>query len=132
MVLAVAERTHEFRLTVPAHPLSLGIVRRAVQGVREMCGDDVADRLAMIYSELVTNAIRHSGVRETDQLEVVLQIGPDGIRGKVVDAGSGFDPDRVPRRRPEQEGGFGLRIVEKLASRWGVENSGSTEVWFEL
>lgn len=132
MAVAVAERTHEFQLTVPAHPLSLGIVRRAVQGLDEMCGDEVTSRLAVIFSELVTNAIRHSGVRETAELHIVLQVGPDGIRGRVADAGRGFDPDRVPERRPLQEGGFGLRIVDELASSWGVQGRGRNEVWFEL
>ena len=132
MAVAVVERTHEFRLTIPAHPLSLGIVRRAVQGLGEACGEEVASRLAVIFSELVTNAIRHSGVRETDTLEVMLEVRPDGVSGHVEDPGRGFDPDRVPERRPYQEGGFGLRIVEELASQWGVHNDGTNRVWFDL
>ena len=132
MALAVAERTHEFRLTVPAHALSLGIVRRAVQGLRDACGDEVTSRLAVIFSELVTNAIRHSGLQESDKVEVLLMVGPEGIRGHVVDAGRGFDPQTIPERRPLQEGGFGLRIVQELASDWGVEADGRTRVWFEL
>lgn len=131
-MLAATERTHEFTLSVPASPLSLGIVRRAVQGLEHVCGKDLTDRLAVICSELVTNAIRHSGADEGVTLHVELRVGPDGVRGKVVDSGPGFDPNRLPRRRPGQEGGFGLRIVEELASRWGVIRDGRTEVWFEL
>ena len=127
-----AERPHEFKLSVLAQPTSLGIVRRAVQGLSQTCGEEVTSRLALIYSELVTNAIRHSGVRPTDTLEVTLEVGPDGAHGSVVDTGRGFDPANVPERTPEH-GGFGLRIVAGMASRWGVKHNGSgTEVWFDL
>jgi anti-sigma regulatory factor (Ser/Thr protein kinase) len=131
-VLAATERTHEFTLSVPASALSLGVVRRAVQGLADVCGPDVTDRLSVIYSELVTNAIRHSGADENVTLEVELKVGPFGVKGKVVDCGPGFDPRKLPKRRPGQEGGFGLRIVHELASRWGVRHDGHTEVWFEL
>ena len=130
--IAVVERTHEFKLTVPADAASLGIVRRAVLGLEEVCGPEVASRLSIIFSELVTNAICHSGAGERDPLEVVLQIGRDGVRGHVVDPGPGFDPDRIPARSPLQESGFGLRIVRALAGRWGVSHDGRTRVWFEL
>ena len=128
-----AEQTREFRLSVPAEPLSLGIVRRAVQGLEESCGEEVTSRLAVIYSELVTNAIRHSGIRPTDRVEVTIEVSPERIHGSVVDAGRGFDPSHVPEKPPEQ-GGFGLRIVEGMATHWGVNRNGSgrTEVWFDL
>lgn len=131
--MLVVDRNHEFRISVPAEPLSLGIVRRAVQGLEESCGEEVTSRLAVICSELVTNAIRHSGVRPSDRIEVCLDVRPDGIHGAVVDTGRGFDPATVPDKPPEQ-GGFGLRIVEGMASRWGVNRNGSgrTEVWFDL
>ncbi len=130
--MGARERTHEFKLAVPAHPQSLRIVRRAVQGLQEVYGDEIVNRLAVIYSELVTNAIRHAGIRRTDTLAVELEIGPDRILGRVVDPGRGFDAATIPPRRPGQEGGFGLRIVDRLAARWGVRRNGRTEVRFEL
>jgi len=40
--------------------------------------------------------------------------------------------ERVLRRRAfDQVGGWGLEIVEDVASRWGV-HEGTTHVWFEL
>jgi hypothetical protein len=33
---------------------------------------------------------------------------------------------------PTRPGGWGLRLVEALALRWGVERSGDTVVWFEV
>ena len=130
-MLGTAERTHEIRLSVPADPSSLGIVRRAVQGFEDVCGQDVTDRLAMIFSELITNAIRHAGLSRRAKLEVVLEAGERGTCGRVVDPGHGFDPKTIAPG-PLHEGGFGLRIVDRLATRWGVNRNGRTEVWFEL
>ena len=44
----------------------------------------------------------------------------------MADPGIGFDPDTV-----ETEG-FGLRLLGKLATRWGVESSRGCKVWFEV
>lgn len=124
-------RPLRFDFTVPAHPMSLGFVRRAMYTLSEYCGPDVAETLALVFSELMTNAIRHSGVPENDPLDVELEIGPS-IRGAVSDRGAGFDPRAAPQA-PSAEGGFGLRIVDRLARTWGVERSdGGSSVWFEL
>jgi len=131
-VLGAPERTHEFKLAVPAHPKSLRIVRQAVKGLGEIFGEEVVNTLAMIYSELVTNAIRHAGIRRGATLEVQLEAGPETIKGRVTDPGQGFDPATIPAPRPDQEDGFGLRIVDRLAAHWGVRRNGQTEVWFEL
>lgn len=131
VLLDIAKRC-EFKLAVPADPRSLRVVRRAVQCLDEAYGADLVSRLAVIYSELITNAIRHAGISRDATLEVELEAGPDVIRGRVVDPGRGFDPAAVPRRHPRQEGGFGLRIVDRLTARWGVRLDGATEVWFEI
>jgi anti-sigma regulatory factor (Ser/Thr protein kinase) len=130
-MLDTAERTHEIRLSVPADPSSLAVVRRAVKGLEDVCGDEMTDRLAVICSELVTNAIRHGGISRETKVEVELEAGESGARGRVVDPGRGFDPKSVPRR-PLDEGGLGLRIVDRFATRWGVNRNDETEVWFEI
>jgi hypothetical protein len=48
-----------------------------------------------------------------------------------------FDPGpnaAGPRNRLEPEGGFGLLLVDRLASGWGREkvDSGGSLAWFEL
>jgi hypothetical protein len=36
-------------------------------------------------------------------------------------------------REPSADGGWGLHIVDNLASRWGIEDQGArTVVWFEI
>ena len=76
-------------------------------------------------SELITNAVKYGGEGPV-RLEVAA--APDRLRAEVIDEGTGF----VARVREEdQEGGFGLPMVEHLADRWGTFE-GSTHVWFEL
>lgn len=46
----------------------------------------------------------------------------------MTDHGPGFEPGA----RHEAKG-FGLRLVDKLATGWGVEReAGATRVWFEV
>ncbi len=48
----------------------------------------------------------------------------------MTDAGSGFSPKpRVPGTINE---GYGLYLVDKAASNWGVDRDGGTRVWFEI
>jgi two-component sensor histidine kinase len=86
------------------------------------------DEVKLMVSELVTNGIVH-GTGE-DDAPVMLDLCVNGdIRCGVLDQGSGF----AARVQDEKaRGGWGLRLVEKLADRWGMRCSPRrTEVWFE-
>jgi anti-sigma regulatory factor (Ser/Thr protein kinase) len=85
--------------------------------------------LRLLVSELVTNSVRH--VTQSDQpVRLAVRIAEDMIRVEVRDGGVGFAPGK-PRPRGA-DGGYGLFLVERMASRWGVDTSGGTRVWFEL
>jgi anti-sigma regulatory factor (Ser/Thr protein kinase) len=98
--------------------------------VRDLLRDRVENGLLtdlqLIVSELVTNSVRY-GPGET--IEVEIAVAEDGsITGEVEDHGRG---EVAIREITAEGGGFGLRIVDALASRWAV-CEGSTRVWFEL
>jgi anti-sigma regulatory factor (Ser/Thr protein kinase) len=86
------------------------------------------DEIKLMVSELVTNGIVHG--RREDDSTVMLDLCVNGqIRCGVLDHGSGFAA-RVGQS--ESRGGWGLRLVERLADRWGMRCSPQqTEVWFE-
>lgn len=91
---------------------------------------DLGD-VEVLTSELVTNAVRHSGRAGTDDTIVVhLAIAADVLRIEVCDRGIGFAPPAVLRPRAEG-GGNGLILVERLSSSWGVSGDDGTCVWFE-
>jgi anti-sigma regulatory factor (Ser/Thr protein kinase) len=81
----------------------------------------------LMVSELVTNGIVHGGPGV--EAPVILDLCVNGeIRCAVLDQGPGF----AARVREDERGGWGLRLVEQLSDRWGMECSPRrTEVWFE-
>ena len=92
-------------------------------------GESHRGALRLLVSELVTNSVRHV-VGSTKPVVLAVQIGTRAIRVEVHDGGAGFEPGTpVPRGA---DGGFGLFLVERMASRWGVDTRDGTRVWFEL
>jgi serine/threonine-protein kinase RsbW len=86
--------------------------------------------VVLLVSEVVSNAVRHSGGPADATITLEASITDDTVRIAVTDAGEGFTPrPRDPARLGE---GYGLYLVEKAARRWGVERDGGTTVWFEL
>ena len=85
--------------------------------------------LRLVISEVITNAVRHGG--EGDML-VAVTPKRDFLCVQVTDTGDGFAP-RPRAYEPDEDGGFGLFLVERLTRRWGLtrENS-NTRVWFEF
>jgi anti-sigma regulatory factor (Ser/Thr protein kinase) len=85
----------------------------------------------LLVSELVTNAVRHSGI-EGDTVGLAVLATDEVVRVEVSDAGAGFArPGRFASGGTEA-GGWGLPIVDALAQRWGVERGRGTTVWFEV
>jgi anti-sigma regulatory factor (Ser/Thr protein kinase) len=104
---------------------------------------EIADRLAelgvdgvnsqmlvLLVSEVVSNAVRHSSGSPDAKIRLVATANELAVRVAVTDSGDGFTPR--PRDPDRLEDGYGLYLLEKAASSWGVENSGGTTVWFEL
>jgi anti-sigma regulatory factor (Ser/Thr protein kinase) len=91
----------------------------------------VLDDAMLLTSELVTNAVRHAGHTSDDPIELTVFVDSEVLRVSVRDQGPGFDPSEVPVR--SDEGGWGLNLVRRLSSRWGVTHvDDGTDVWFEI
>jgi anti-sigma regulatory factor (Ser/Thr protein kinase) len=91
----------------------------------EQCG-----KLDLAVTEIVSNAVRHSGADD----EIVLALAPkDGyLCVRVTDGGTGLVP-QPGAMATEPGAGFGLFLVEQLTRRWGItREGGKTRVWFEL
>ena len=111
-------------------PQAPGVARRLVARLAPELSADLIPRIALLVSEVVTNSYRYGGSgREVIGLRVGL--GDGGVRVEVSDAGTG--PTAPAIREPSLDGGWGLRIVDELSSRWGVKRKPKcTIVWFEL
>lgn len=121
----------------PQLHLKLGGDVRAPGLARRQVGDwlmmhdldgDATEALLVIVSELVTNAVIHA--RSAPEVTVTLQDGC--VRIEVLDTATA---PPVTRRFEDagRAGGFGLRLVQALAHRWGWEPTGSGKlVWAEM
>jgi len=103
--------------------------RSAVDGwLLGLAAPDVRADACLLVSEVVTNSVRHSGMPAGAPLHVGVAMDARTVRVLVDDHGLGG----VRKRRPDDDGGFGLNLLDILAARWGVELDAGTGVWFEL
>jgi anti-sigma regulatory factor (Ser/Thr protein kinase) len=91
--------------------------------------DPVVDDAALLVSEVVSNSVRHAGLDAADAIEVRVRGSRAMLHVNVIDPGPGFEPEVRPR---QDDGGWGLWLLDHLATRWGVERGSTTRVWFDL
>jgi anti-sigma regulatory factor (Ser/Thr protein kinase) len=99
--------------------------RRALHEAR--LPEDLKHTVDLLATELIANAIRHGGLEAGQEIVFAARFVGDHIRVEVYDPGPGFDTEQGLAGK-----GFGLRMVDKLASRWGVEAGNGTRIWFEV
>jgi anti-sigma regulatory factor (Ser/Thr protein kinase) len=104
-------------------------VRRALEALElPVLSSDVL----LVASELVSNAVRHSGCGPDEPIKVRAYTDGARITVSVNDPGrSGLDA-QVRSDDDTAHGCFGLRIVERLCTRWGADRSCGYRVWAEL
>jgi two-component sensor histidine kinase len=112
-------------LALPPDPRSARQARRALAEAH--IPDDLEHTVGLLVTELIANSLRHAGLQEDQRILLAARFVPDLVRVEVHDPGQGFDPETCLSGR-----GYGLRMVDKLASRWGVEFDDGTRVWFEV
>ncbi|MET9257863.1 ATP-binding protein [Streptomyces sp. NPDC048182] len=121
----------EQEVELPSCPESAAIARRLAQVVALRhwdLGSKATEDTVLLVSELVGNAVRHTGARIVG---LHLRRRPGWIRVEVRDPSRGL-PCLLPVR-PTDLSGRGLFLVDKLSDRWGVDllPRGKT-TWFEL
>jgi anti-sigma regulatory factor (Ser/Thr protein kinase) len=104
--------------------------RRSLEALRPSLNDLLVDDAVLLVSEIVSNSVRHASLDKSDAIRVRVRGSDSMLHVDVIDPGPGFDPERVGPS--EREGGWGLRLLDRLATRWGVERNDVTKVWFEL
>jgi anti-sigma regulatory factor (Ser/Thr protein kinase) len=119
-------------LALPRTVQAPAVARAAISGLCDDLQLDATLRstIVLLVSEVVSNAVLHSSGPADADVTVRATVTPEAVRVAVIDAGDGFTPaERDPTRI---DGGYGLFLLEKSASRWGVESTRPTTVWFEL
>ncbi|BFO21265.1 ATP-binding protein [Streptomyces sp. KM77-8] len=126
----------EYSQTFPCEPSTAETGRKLVRDVLGVWHlDDLADRAALVITELIANASRHAPCSE---IRLIVR-RPSVIRVHVgvVDR----EPSRLPtlnRADEDDESGRGLLLIDAVADRWGYDLQGpggrpwGKEVWAEL
>jgi len=123
----------EIDLTVPAAPSAARAARHAMAG-SGLVGEGQQPTLLLLVSELVSNSVRHAGLRPDQRIRLRAHNANAHAYVEVCDAGRS---GRVPAKRDQHDalepGGLGLVLVDEMADRWGVHcHADLTCVWFEL
>lgn len=89
------------------------------------------DDARLLVSELVANSMRHARLGPNDTIRVTAEVDNGRLRVDVFDGGRGGAPPVAEgiRPTPGAESGWGLYLVETLATTWG---HGPGRYWFEL
>jgi anti-sigma regulatory factor (Ser/Thr protein kinase) len=117
-----------YELLADTVPASVARIRRfAVQTSRTVCPQVDADTVALLVSEVATNALVHGAGR----VRVRVRPTAHGVRVEVHDEDSTLPSRR--RATPMDEGGRGIALVDALSAGWGADSTddGKT-VWFEV
>jgi len=120
----------QVELRLPPEPIASTLARAAVAAVGSGLPEGVVSDVELLTSEVVSNAVRHANLDPSQ--EIVLRIVSDGyVRVEVADPGPPFEAQR--RGPGSGSSGWGLFLVDALATSWGVEPEGrGKKVWFEL
>jgi len=125
----VPAATRELERTLLARPQAAGEARRALRSLAVPSA--TRDTLALVVSELVTNAVRHAGLSAGASVDLRVTSSPGLVRLAVRDRGQGFSPPACEARAdPLAVGGQGLVIIAALSEAWGVDcDENGCTVW---
>jgi anti-sigma regulatory factor (Ser/Thr protein kinase) len=119
------------RLRLACDPAVVAEARRAVtrfEGVPET----VIESARLLVSELVTNSLLHGIAEGEGWIDVVIERRARCLRIEVADPASSGRRPVLRRVDPTSTSGWGLQLVDRLASDWGVETGSGTCVWCEI
>ncbi len=121
------ESSSGFAVVLESAPSAGSKARRHIDELTDRLPAGTLRDLRIVVTELVNNSVVHGSGRP---IEVAIEVAPGGLtRGTVRDRGMG--PVEIASPYDGRNGGYGLRLVDALASRWGVD-APSSDVWFEL
>jgi anti-sigma regulatory factor (Ser/Thr protein kinase) len=131
VVAAQAEGEGRQAVVLVAEPACVSAARAWLTGAATgLIHDDRRGSLELVISEIVTNAVRHG--RAGGEILLAATPKPGFLCVQVTDGGAGFAP-RPGAMASDENGGYGLFLVERLTRRWGITRENArTRVWFEF
>lgn len=112
----------------PHEPQSVPAARRFATSVLRGASAETLQAVELMVSELATNCIRHTN----SAFDLTIVRNGRDIRVEATDQAGGTPTMRSPK--PTDATGRGLKIVDMLSARWGVQPGASAgkTVWFMI
>jgi hypothetical protein len=118
-------------IELPATAAAAALTRRELTSVPGISGE-LGYKALLLGSELVAACVQDVEAGSQRSIWLSMRVTADRVRVEV----SGERPETVRQALDSSEtpslGGYGLRIVERLADAWGSEGPNGSTVWFEL
>jgi serine/threonine-protein kinase RsbW len=117
-------RAADVRLTMPARPEGVAVVRQALAGMADALDFDeaVLADMKMAVSEACTNVVVHAYQEGEGTLEVEMSADEAGLTIRVRDHGSGIQP-QVNRTGEVPALGLGLPLIAALSDSYELQGS---------
>lgn len=130
MANTTTQTTSLIAITLPSSPYSAQMARFYVRAALSYHGlGDFTEDAEIVASEIVTNAVQHSGAQSIG-LELTSLEGSRAVEIVIT------DPSVLPpiKRDPagDMEHGYGLHIVASLSARWGWRPQGTGKAVFAI
>jgi anti-sigma regulatory factor (Ser/Thr protein kinase) len=123
-------RCSDVEMRLPSDPSAPARARASVRELDGTLSSSLVERLSLVASELVTNALRHA-IAADPAPRMTVALEPGRVVLAVSDQGSLFDPGAWGGQGGP-DGGFGLPLVDSIADRWRVEIEPNTRVICEF
>jgi anti-sigma regulatory factor (Ser/Thr protein kinase) len=121
----------QFEFSFPATEKTPRLARRALDGQLAYLGPDAEARMRLAMSEVVTNAVRHGHLDPDEKIVVLVELHDAEARVEVRQP-TRADATVETAAPREDDGGFGLPLVDQLVDAWGIEPGPPGVVWFEI
>jgi anti-sigma regulatory factor (Ser/Thr protein kinase) len=104
--------------------------RQSMRLLESYIPEEMIEDVNLLVSELVSNSVKHASLMDDQEIQVDANPTDNGIRVEVTNPGGAQLANRLPEKA--EESGWGLLLVTKIATRWGIATNGRTLIWFEI
>jgi serine/threonine-protein kinase RsbW len=115
------------RLTIPAKPEYITLVRLALSGLSQLrpLDDETLGDLKLAVTEACSNSVRHAYRDGEGLVDILFELHSDKLVIEVADDGSGFHP--TPHRDEDDfaEGGLGIAIIRAVVDELAIDSNGN-------
>jgi serine/threonine-protein kinase RsbW len=119
---ALAVSGSDIRVTLPARPENVAVVRHVLGSLSEALGlpAELTEDIRLAVTEACTNVVRHAYGEGEGTIDVVVRSEPSTLEVVVADAGRGIAPS-ADTSGP----GLGLPLIAALADSLSIERTAS-------